>query len=332
MAPACALLTGPRLPPLAIVPGPRADRRLRLGRRQLRQPERGPVEGRRHVPGRRRPRGPGAGTKGIEAAADYIAGAFKEAGLKPPRGPTATSSRSRSGRTRRRRRRGVTGRADRNGPRARGLQAAGHRHERSSRASRSSSPATGSPPRTTRKKLDYDDYAGLDVKGKAVLIIRREPQQDEDDSPFDGKQTTDLRHLPAQGHQRLPARRGGRPPGQRPAGLGGDKDELLGFADGRAPSRTRRSRSSWSPASFADKLLAAAGQPDARRAGEADRRRPQAPVARAEGLDARRPRSTIERTSIETQERGRRARRVGPAGRRDGRRRRPLRPPRARRA
>ena len=34
-----------------------------------------------------------------------------------------------------------------------------------------------SRPRTTRRKLDYDDYAGIDVKGKAVLLIRREPQQ-----------------------------------------------------------------------------------------------------------------------------------------------------------
>ena len=36
------------------------------------------------------------GTKGIEAAADYIADVFKEAGLKPAPGPTATFSRSRS--------------------------------------------------------------------------------------------------------------------------------------------------------------------------------------------------------------------------------------------
>ena len=42
------------------------------------------------------------------------------------------------------------------------------------------------------QKLDYDDYAGLDVKGKAVLIIRREPQQDKDDSPFAGKRNSDF--------------------------------------------------------------------------------------------------------------------------------------------
>ena len=41
-------------------------------------------------------------------------------------------------------------------------------------------------------KLDYDDYAGLDVKGKAVLIIRREPEQDKEDSAFAGKRNSDF--------------------------------------------------------------------------------------------------------------------------------------------
>ena len=35
--------------------------------------------------------------------------------------------------------------------------------------------------------LDYDDYAGMDVKGKAVLVLRREPQQHDEKSPFEGK-------------------------------------------------------------------------------------------------------------------------------------------------
>ncbi len=42
------------------------------------------------------------------------------------------------------------------------------------------------------KKLDYDDYAGLDVKGKVVLMIRREPRQNDDASPFDGKRNSDF--------------------------------------------------------------------------------------------------------------------------------------------
>jgi len=39
----------------------------------------------------------------------------------------------------------------------------------------------------TAERLGYDDYAGHDVKGKAVLVLRREPRQDDDQSPFDGK-------------------------------------------------------------------------------------------------------------------------------------------------
>ncbi|HZW34599.1 MAG TPA: M20/M25/M40 family metallo-hydrolase, partial [Isosphaeraceae bacterium] len=39
-------------------------------------------------------------------------------------------------------------------------------------------------------KLHYDDYAGIDVKGKAVLIIRREPQQGNRASPLEAKRTT----------------------------------------------------------------------------------------------------------------------------------------------
>ena len=69
----------------------------------------------------------------------------------------------------------------------------------------------GSRPMTRRSKLDYDDYAGIDVKGKAVLILRREPQQDDKASPFGGDRATTLfAHVPAQGDQRLPARCGRR--------------------------------------------------------------------------------------------------------------------------
>jgi hypothetical protein len=39
-------------------------------------------------------------------------------------------------------------------------------------------------------KLDYDDYAGIDVKDKVVLILRREPQQKDENSPFAGTSNT----------------------------------------------------------------------------------------------------------------------------------------------
>ena len=38
--------------------------------------------------------------------------------------------------------------------------------------------------------LGYDDFAGLDVEGKVVLFLRQEPQQDDPNSKFDGKDTT----------------------------------------------------------------------------------------------------------------------------------------------
>lgn len=42
----------------------------------------------------------------------------------------------------------------------------------------------------TAPKLGYDDYAGIDVEGKAVLVLRKEPGMADPDSPFDGTETT----------------------------------------------------------------------------------------------------------------------------------------------
>ena len=38
----------------------------------------------------------------------------------------------------------------------------------------------------TAKELDYDDYEGIDVEGKAVVVLRHEPQQDNPHSAFNG--------------------------------------------------------------------------------------------------------------------------------------------------
>ena len=38
------------------------------------------------------------------------------------------------------------------------------------------------------KDWSYDDYAGVDVKGKVVVILRKEPQQEDEKSKFNGKQ------------------------------------------------------------------------------------------------------------------------------------------------
>jgi hypothetical protein len=46
----------------------------------------------------------------------------------------------------------------------------------------------------TAPNLPYDDYAGLDVQGKAVLVLRHEPQQADPKSPFAGLQPSE--HAP----------------------------------------------------------------------------------------------------------------------------------------
>ena len=42
----------------------------------------------------------------------------------------------------------------------------------------------------TSQAYHYDDYANLDVKGKFVLLLRHEPQENDDNSIFDGKKLT----------------------------------------------------------------------------------------------------------------------------------------------
>jgi hypothetical protein len=42
----------------------------------------------------------------------------------------------------------------------------------------------------TAKEYKYDDYAGLDVAGKIVLILRHEPQEEDSHSVFEGKKLT----------------------------------------------------------------------------------------------------------------------------------------------
>ncbi|MGD9723437.1 MAG: M20/M25/M40 family metallo-hydrolase [Pirellulales bacterium] len=46
----------------------------------------------------------------------------------------------------------------------------------------------------TAKDEGYDDYAGVDVKGKAVIVLRHEPQQNNPHSAFEG--TRNSRHAP----------------------------------------------------------------------------------------------------------------------------------------
>ncbi len=131
------------------------------------------------------------GTKGIELAAEYIARAFQAAGLKPAPGaegyfqPFTISGRPSLGK-----KQSLT------------FVSPGGL-ELKTRLSADFSPLAigvgaalekvpvvfagyGISARESKPKIDYDDYAQLDVKGKAVLILRREPRQLDANSPFDG--------------------------------------------------------------------------------------------------------------------------------------------------
>lgn len=136
------------------------------------------------------------GTKGIEAAADYVAREFEQAGLKPAPGskgyfqlfalegsPVL----------------GTPLNLAFAGPDGKAIEV--KRTDLSPLAIGTSGKLAGVPivfagygitARDERRKLDYDDYAGIDVKGKVVLIIRREPQDDKEDGPFAGKHATNF--------------------------------------------------------------------------------------------------------------------------------------------
>ncbi len=139
--------------------------------------------------------GRGPGTRGIEEAADYISFVFKSAGLKPAPGAQGYFQPFTIG--------GAPGLASKqelafDGPAGK---------KRVGQFKTDFTPLAigigGTPKQVPivfagygitaddeSLKLHYDDYAGVDVKNKAVLIIRREPQDHDENSPFDGRKTT----------------------------------------------------------------------------------------------------------------------------------------------
>jgi len=128
------------------------------------------------------------GTAGIERAADFIAKRFQELGLKPAPGADGYFQKF-----------AIAGRPQLGDPIALTVKAPnGETLEGASltdfsplaigsSASIESAPIVFAGYGITAERLGYDDYADHDVKGKAVLILRREPRQDDDQSPFDGK-------------------------------------------------------------------------------------------------------------------------------------------------
>jgi hypothetical protein len=204
------------------------------------------------------------GTKGIEESAVYVAERFRQLGLKPAPGADGFFHKfTLSGRPRL----GEPLELVVAAPDGKSLRAE-PRSEFSPLAIGSTGTVENLPivfagygitAKDSAQKLDYDDYAGVDAEGKAVLIIRREPQQDRDDSPFAGKKTSDyatFRHKATNAFQH----------GAAVVllvndlvGLGGDQDKVLSLVSGGPEEITKLPFAMLSRA-FADRVLAAAGQ------------------------------------------------------------------------
>jgi hypothetical protein len=141
--------------------------------------------------------GRGNGTAGLERAGDYIAQKFKAAGLEPA-GDNGTWFQPFELVT------GITVGADNRLTLHSGSQnvafALGDTYfPLSTTASSETENASNDASRVplvfagygiSANALEYDDYAGLDVKGKAVIIFTHEPQEHDDKSRFNGREFT----------------------------------------------------------------------------------------------------------------------------------------------
>ncbi len=150
--------------------------------------------------------GRGVGTKGLDKAADYIAAQFKAAGLKPggvngtyfQPFPFATGGQLDGAST-------VT----LVGPKGKKIelkQGTDFEVMGSSAPGKFTAPLAFVGYGVTARDITYDDYAGIDAKGKVVITIRRLPNWNDKAKPFDGPNKDELAGLEikqfnAQGHK-----------------------------------------------------------------------------------------------------------------------------------
>ncbi len=137
-------------------------------------------------------RGRGAGTPELEAAADYLAGEFRRLGLQAPGGDffqkLAVSFNSRLGDDSR-----VAVRLD---GQQRPLRLRSDYLPLSfSGRGRATGNAVFAGYGITAPEYGYDDYAGINARGKIVILLRHEPQEFEQESAFAGKIYTEHAQL-----------------------------------------------------------------------------------------------------------------------------------------
>src|SRR5262249_7869269 len=133
-------------------------------------------------------KGRATGSPELEKAASYIADKFKAAGLKPPNGkdylqsfPVVTDAK--------------LGPANHlqitSGSKKEDLKpGAGYVPYSFSSSGKGSAGVVFAGYGITADEQHYDDYAHLDVQGKFVLLLRHEPQEDDEKSVFEGKSLT----------------------------------------------------------------------------------------------------------------------------------------------
>lgn len=139
-------------------------------------------------------KGRGDGTPELEKAADYIAKQFRAAGLKPVQGKAYFQAFS------------VTINAKLGPANQLASSEGGQRTELKlnddfvpfnfSAKAKLAGPLVFAGYGITAPEYGYDDYSGVDVKGKIVLVLRHEPQEVDEKSVFAGRMLTDHANFP----------------------------------------------------------------------------------------------------------------------------------------
>lgn len=129
-------------------------------------------------------KGRGTGTPGLESAAEYIARQFRQMGLRPVNGEYYQKF-------------PVTTAAQMGKHNKLTIQVAGKKFNlrpgdeflplNMSESGEVEGELVFVGYSITAPEYNYDDYEGLDVKGKIVVFFRREPQESQDKSPFNGR-------------------------------------------------------------------------------------------------------------------------------------------------
>lgn len=131
-------------------------------------------------------RGRGTGSPQLKKAAAYIAGQFKELGIKPAQASgyyqvfdVTTNAKLAKG--------NALSYAVNGGKKETAALGEEFNPYNFSGNGKLSGPVVFAGYGITAPEYDYDDYAGLDVKGKLVLVLRHEPQEFDEKSKFGGK-------------------------------------------------------------------------------------------------------------------------------------------------